>query len=225
MTTEIKIDSSWLQVLKDEFEKDYFKTIKKQIVDDIDSGTIIYPNPKNIFNAFNYTPFDDLKVVLLWQDPYHWAWQAHGLCFSVQDPTPPPPSLKNIYKELNSDLWCEIPKSWNLEKWTKEGVFMLNAILTVKAGLPASHSKIGWETFTDKVIKTISDKKDWVVFILWWNFARNKKSLIDLNKHFIIESAHPSPFSAYNGFLWSKPFSKTNEILKKLGKKEIDWKL
>lgn len=225
MTSDIKIDSSWLQVLKDEFEKDYFKTIKKQIVDDIDSGTIIYPNPKNIFNAFNYTPFDDLKVVLLWQDPYHWAWQAHGLCFSVQDPTPPPPSLKNIYKELNSDLWCEIPKSWNLEKWTKEGVFMLNAILTVKAGLPASHSKIGWETFTDKVIKTISDKKDWVVFILWWNFARNKKSLIDLNKHFIIESAHPSPFSAYNGFLWSKPFSKTNEILKKLGKKEIDWKL
>lgn len=225
MTSDIKIDSSWLQVLKDEFEKDYFKTIKKQIVDDIDSGTIIYPNPKNIFNAFNYTPFDEVKVVLLWQDPYHWAWQAHGLCFSVQDPTPPPPSLKNIYKELNSDLWCEIPKSWNLEKWTKEGVFMLNAILTVKAGLPASHSKIGWETFTDKVIKTISDKKDWVVFILWWNFARNKKSLIDLNKHFIIESAHPSPFSAYNGFLWSKPFSKTNEILKKLGKKEIDWKL
>lgn len=225
MTTEIKMDNSWLEVLKEEFEKDYFKIIKKQIVDDIDSGTIIYPNPKNIFNAFNYTPFDDLKVVLLWQDPYHWAWQAHGLCFSVQDPTPPPPSLKNIYKELNSDLWCEIPKSWNLEKWTKEGVFMLNAILTVKAGLPASHSKIGWETFTDKVIKTISDKKDWVVFILWWNFARNKKSLIDLNKHFIIESAHPSPFSAYNGFLWSKPFSKTNEILKKLGKKEIDWKL
>ncbi|NDK08827.1 uracil-DNA glycosylase [Candidatus Gracilibacteria bacterium] len=225
MTSDIKIDSSWLQVLKDEFEKDYFKTIKKQIVDDIDSGTIIYPNPKNIFNAFNYTPFDDLKVVLLGQDPYHGAGQAHGLCFSVQDPTPPPPSLKNIYKELNSDLGCEIPKSGNLEKWTKEGVFMLNAILTVKAGLPASHSKIGWETFTDKVIKTISDKKDGVVFILWGNFARNKKSLIDLNKHFIIESAHPSPFSAYNGFLGSKPFSKTNEILKKLGKKEIDWKL
>lgn len=225
MTTEIKIDNSWLEVLKDEFEKDYFKAIKKQIVDDIESGTIIYPNPKNIFNAFNYTHFDDVKVVLLWQDPYHGAWQAHGLCFSVQDPTPPPPSLKNIYKELNSDLWCEIPKSWNLEKWTHEWVFMLNAILTVKAWLPASHSKIGWEAFTDIVIKTISDKKEWVVFILWWNFARNKKSLIDTTKHFIIESAHPSPFSAYNWFLGSRPFSKTNEILKKQGKKEIDWSL
>ncbi len=225
MTTEIKIDNSWLEVLKDEFEKDYFKKIKKQIVDDIESGTIIYPNPKNIFNAFNFTLFDDAKVVLLWQDPYHWAWQAHGLCFSVQDPTPPPPSLKNIYKELNSDIWCKIPKSWNLEKWTREWVFMLNAILTVKSWLPASHSKIGWETFTDKVIKTISDKKTWIVFILWGNFAKNKKCLIDTTKHYIIESAHPSPFSAYNWFFWSKPFSKTNEILKKLGKKEIDWSL
>lgn len=223
--SDIKMDNSWLEVLKDEFEKDYFKKIKKQIVDDIESGITIYPNPKNIFNAFNFTPFNKVKVVLLWQDPYHWPNQAHGLCFSVQEPTPPPPSLKNIYKELNDDLWCQIPKSGNLEKWTKEWVFMLNAILTVKSGMPASHSKIWWEYFTDMVIRTISEEKEWVVFILWGNFAREKKKLIDLNKHFVIESAHPSPFSAYNWFLWSKPFSKTNEILKKLWKQEIDWSL
>jgi len=223
MSWDIKIDSSWLEVLKDEFEKDYFKVIKKQIIDDIESWITIYPNPKNIFNAFNYTPFDKVKVVLLWQDPYHWIWQAHWLCFSVQDWVTPPPSLKNIYKELKDDIWAEIPISWNLEKWTKEGVFMLNAILTVRAWLPASHSKIGWETFTDKVIETISEKKEGVVFILWWNFARNKKILIDTKKHLVIESAHPSPFSAYNWFLWSKPFSKTNDYLKKIWKKEIDW--
>ncbi len=225
MISDIKMDSSWLEVLKDEFEKDYFKEIKKQIVADIESGTTIYPQPKNIFNAFNYTPFDKVEVVLLGQDPYHGPNQAHGLCFSVEDSIKLPPSLKNIYKELNTDLWLTISKSWNLEKWTHEWVFMLNAILTVKAWFPASHSKIWWETFTDKVIKTISDKKTWIVFILWWNFAKNKKSLIDTTKHFVIESAHPSPFSAYNWFFWSKPFSKTNEILKKLGKKEIDWKL
>lgn len=225
MIKDIKMDSSWLEVLKDEFEKDYFKDIKKQIVADIESWTIIYPNPKNIFNAFNYTPFDKVEVVLLWQDPYHWPNQAHGLCFSVEDSVKLPPSLKNIFKELKEDIWATIPQSWNLEKWTNEWVFMLNAILTVKAWLPASHSKIWWETFTDKVIKTISDKKEWVIFILWGNFAKNKKSLIDTTKHFVIESPHPSPFSAYNWFFWSRPFSKTNEILKKLWKKEIDWKL
>ncbi|MDD3302856.1 MAG: uracil-DNA glycosylase [Candidatus Gracilibacteria bacterium] len=225
MSGDIKIDSSWLEILKDEFEKDYFKVIKKQIIDDIESGITIYPNPKNIFNAFNYTPFDKVKVVLLGQDPYHGVGQAHGLCFSVQDGVTPPPSLKNIYKELKDDIGSEIPNSGNLEKWTKEGVFMLNAILTVRAGLPASHSKIGWETFTDKVIKTISEKKEGIVFILWGNFARNKKILIDTKKHLVIESAHPSPFSAYNGFLGSKPFSKTNDYLKKIGKKEIDWSL
>ncbi|MFA5917663.1 MAG: uracil-DNA glycosylase [Candidatus Gracilibacteria bacterium] len=225
MIKDIKMDSSWLEVLKDEFEKDYFKDIKKQIVADIESGTIIYPNPKNIFNAFNYTPFDKVEVVLLGQDPYHGPNQAHGLCFSVEDSVKLPPSLKNIFKELKEDIGATIPQSGNLEKWTNEGVFMLNAILTVKAGLPASHSKIGWETFTDKVIKTISDKKEGVIFILWGNFAKNKKSLIDTTKHFVIESPHPSPFSAYNGFFGSRPFSKTNEILKKLGKKEIDWKL
>lgn len=223
--TDINMDSSWLEVLESEFEKDYFKEIKKQIDTDIKLWTTIYPNQKNIFNAFNYTPFDNVKVVLLGQDPYHGPNQAHGLCFSVQDWVKLPPSLKNIYKELNTDLWVTIPQSWNLEKWTKEWVFMMNAILTVKAWLPASHSKIGWETFTDKIIKTISDKKIWIVFILWWNFARNKKCLIDITKHFVIESAHPSPFSAYNWFFWSRPFSKTNEILKKIWKKEIDWSL
>lgn len=225
MNQEIKIDKSWLEVLKDEFEKDYFKDIKKQIVTDIENWITIYPNPKNIFNAFNTTPFDKVEVVLLWQDPYHWPNQAHGLCFSVQDWITPPPSLKNIFKELNTDLWLSIPNSWNLEKWAKSWVFMLNAILTVRAWLPASHSKIWWETFTDQVIKTISDKKEWIVFILWGNFAWNKKSLIDTKKHYVLEAAHPSPFSAYNWFFWSKPFSKTNEILKKLWKKEIDWNL
>lgn len=219
------MDNSWLEVLKDEFEKDYFKEIKKQIDADIESGTTIYPTQLNIFNAFNYTPFDKVEVVLLGQDPYHGPNQAHWLCFSVEDSIKLPPSLKNIFKELKEDIKAEIPQSWNLEKWTREGVFMMNAILTVRAWLPASHSKIGWEKFTDNVIKTISDKKEWIVFILWWNFAKNKKSLIDTTKHFVIESAHPSPFSAYNWFFWSKPFSKTNEILKKLGKKEIDWKL
>lgn len=223
--SDIKIDSSWLEVLNEEFGKDYFKEIKKLIIDDINSWIIVYPNPKNIFNAFNSTPFDKVEVVLLGQDPYHWPSQAHWLCFSVQDWILPPPSLKNIFKELKADLNIEIPASWNLEKWTKEWVFMLNAILTVRAWLPASHSKIWWEIFTDKVIKTISDKKEWVVFILWWNFAKNKKNLIDTSKHFIIESAHPSPFSAHNWFFWSHPFSKTNDILKKLWKKEIDWSL
>ncbi len=222
---EIKMEHSWLEILKDEFEKDYFKDIKNKLVEDIKSWITIYPHPKNIFNAFNYTPFDKVKVVLLWQDPYHWVWQAHWLCFSVQDWINPPPSLKNIFKELHDDLWFKIPNTWNLEKWTREWVFMLNSILTVKSWLPASHSKIWWEIFTDKVIKIISDKKDWIVFILWWNFARSKKNLIDISKHYIIESAHPSPFSAYNWFFWSKVFSKTNKILNNLRKKEIDWSL
>nr|MDD3720390.1 uracil-DNA glycosylase [Candidatus Gracilibacteria bacterium] len=225
MNQEIKIDPNWLEVLKDEFEKDYFKKIKKEIVTDIENGITIYPHPKNIFNAFNTTTFDKVEVVLIGQDPYHGENQAHGLCFSVQDGVPPPPSLKNIFKELNTDLGLTIPKSGNLEKWAKSGVFMLNSILTVRSGLPASHSKIGWEKFTDQVIKTISDKKEGIIFILWGNFARNKKSLIDTKKHFVIEAAHPSPFSAYNGFFGSKPFSKTNEILRRLGKKEIDWSL
>lgn len=218
-----KIHPSWANILEKEFNSPYYSEIKKTIVNDINLWETIYPPLDKVLNAFEKTPLSELKVVILWQDPYHWPYQAHGLSFSVQDGVPQPPSLKNIFKELHDDIWCKIPKSWNLEKWCLEWVLLLNAILTVKAWLPASHAKIGWETFTDNVIRSISENTSWIVFILWWNFAKSKKTLIDTKKHFIIQWAHPSPFSAYNWFFWSKPFSKTNEILKKLWKKEINW--
>lgn len=219
------IDNSWKEIILEEIKKDYYKNIKEKIVNDINAWEIIYPPLDLVFNAFLETSFDNLKVVILWQDPYHWKWQAHWLSFSVQEGILFPPSLKNIFKELKDDLWHNIPKNWNLDKWAKEWVLMLNAILTVIASKPASHSKIWWEIFTNNIIKTISEKKSWIIFILWWNFAKSKKSLIDLEKHFVIESAHPSPFSAYNWFFGSKPFSRTNEILKKIWKNEIDWNL
>lgn len=178
-----------------------------------------------IFNAFDKTPFDKVKVVIIWQDPYHGEWEAHGLCFSVQDWVTIPPSLRNIYKEMYSDLWLTPPKSWNLTKWTQQGVFLLNATLTVRKDTPNSHKDIGWQTFTDAVIKTLSDKKEHLVFILWWAFAQQKKSLIDENKHLIISSAHPSPFSADRGFFGSKPFSRTNEYLQQNGIIPIDREL
>jgi len=168
MEIKPKIEASWLEVLKDEFEKEYFKRIKQFLINEIENKQIIYPPMDKIFNAFNLTPFDKVKVVLLWQDPYHWPNQAHWLCFSVQKWIKPPPSLKNIFKEIHNDLWLHIPKSWNLEKWAKSWVFLLNTVLTVRAWNPASHSKIWWEIFTDSVIKTISEKKEWVVFMLWW---------------------------------------------------------
>jgi len=220
-----KIHSSWQQIINKEFEKPYYLEIKKTILNDINLWEIIYPALDKILNAFEKTSLDKLKVVILWQDPYHWENQANWLSFSVKDWVKLPPSLKNIYKELYNDLWIEIPKSWNLEKWSDEWILLLNAILTVKAWKPASHSKIGWEIFSDNIISYISKNNSWVVFILWWNFAKNKKKLIDTKKHFIIEWVHPSPFSAYNWFFGSKPFSKTNEILKSIWKKEIDWKL
>lgn len=218
-----KIESSWLEALSLEFKRDYFKTIKQTLIHDIESGKVLYPPMPLIFNALNATPFDKVKVVILGQDPYHWPNQAHGLSFSVQDGILFPPSLKNIFKELQSDIWTNPPTTGNLEKWAKQWVLLLNAILTVRAGEPASHAKIGWESFTDSIIKTLSDKQEGIVFILWGNFARSKKVLIDTNKHFIVESAHPSPLGAHKGFFGSKPFSKTNEILKKLGKEEIIW--
>lgn len=221
----LKFHPSWDNILNKEFEKDYYKEIKKFIVNDINSWKIIYPSLEKVLNAFEKTSFDDIKVVILWQDPYHWIWQAHWLSFSVESNVAIPPSLKNIYKELNNDLWVEIPKNWNLEKWCSEWVLLLNSILTVVEGKPASHWKIWWELFTDNIIKEISLKKEHIIFILWWGFARSKKYLINLDKHYIIESVHPSPLSAYNWFFWSKPFSKTNEILKIIWKKEIDWSL
>ncbi len=220
-----KLPHSWLAVLKDEFEKDYMKEIKKFLVQEIESWKTIYPNPKNIFKAFEKTPFDDLKVVILGQDPYHWPGQAQGFCFSVSEDVKLPPSLQNIYKELHNSLGISPAKIWDLTPWTEQGVFLLNAILTVEKSKPASHSKIWWETFTDKVIETISKEKEWVVFLLWGAFAQSKEKLIDTSKHFVLKTTHPSPFSAYRGFLWSNCFVEANRILKENGKSEIDWRV
>ena len=219
----INIEASWLEILKDEFEKDYMKEIKSFLVKEIENWKTIYPHPKNIFKAFDKTPFDKVKVVILGQDPYHWPNQAQGFCFSVEKWQKLPPSLKNIYKELETSLWISPSNSWDLTAWTEKWVFLLN--LTVEAGKPASHSQIGWEKFTDSVIKTISDKKENIVFLLWGAFAQSKEYLIDKNKHFILKTSHPSPFSANRWFLWSNCFKETNEILEKIWKEKIDWKL
>lgn len=222
----IEMEPSWLQVLGDEFDKDYMLKLKQFLKTEKEAGFKIYPKGSDIFNAFWKTPFSDLKVVILGQDPYHGANQAHGLSFSVQKGINPPPSLKNIYKELKTDIpGFEIPATGDLTHWAEQGVLLLNATLTVRDSSPASHQKKGWEEFTDKVIKTISDKKEGIVFILWGAYAQAKAELIDQSKHHIIKSPHPSPFSADRGFFGSKPFSKTNEILKKEGKKEIDWQI
>ncbi len=220
----IKLPNSWLKYLKWEFKKPYFKEIKTFLEKEIKNWKTIYPHPKNIFNALNTTSFDDVKVVILGQDPYHWVNQAHWLSFSVPNWVTPPPSLKNIYKEIENDL--KIKKdftNWNLTSWAKEGVLLLNAILTVEAKKPASHSKIWWQNFTDKIIKTISKEKKWVIFLLWWNFAKQKELLIDSDKHYILKAPHPSPFSAYSWFFWCKHFSKTNKILEKNWKQKINW--
>lgn len=223
MHIDPKIESSWKEVLEQEFSSDYFITIKQTLVDDIKAGKTLYPPMPLVFNAFNMTPFDDVKVVILGQDPYHGPNQAHGLSFSVQDGVLFPPSLKNIFKEIKEDLGKEVPKSGNLERWAKQWVLLLNAILSVRAWEAASHAKIGWEQFTDAVIQTISDKKEGVVFLLWWNFAKSKKSLIDSSKHYVLEASHPSPLWAHKGFFGCKHFSKTNEILKKWGREPIEW--
>lgn len=220
----IKLETSWKRLLAKEFEKEYFWNIKSFLKKEIEAWKTIYPHPKNIFYAFESTPVDSLKVVILGQDPYHWPNQAHWLSFSVQDWVKTPPSLKNIYKELSSEYPdFQIPESWNLEHWSKQWVLLLNSILTVEASKPASHSKIGWETFTDSVITSISDNLDWIVFILWGNFSRWKKDLINTKKHYILESPHPSPFSAHSWFFWNGHFKKANEILTQIGKTEIKW--
>jgi uracil-DNA glycosylase len=222
---EVQIEKSWKTVLQDEFEKPYFSTIVQTLKQEKAKGVTIYPPGKLIFNAFNKTPFEKVKCVILGQDPYHGEGQAHGLCFSVSDGVKPPPSLVNIFKELQDDLGLPVPHSGNLEKWADHGVLLLNAILTVRAHEPASHSKIGWEQFTDAVIRRISEEKAGIIFLLWGNFARNKKYLIDSDKHFVLEAAHPSPFSANNGFFGCHHFSKANELLKKQNKLPIDWRL
>lgn len=222
---DVKIEASWKEVLKQEFNKPYFLQVAAHLKTEKASGVTVYPPGSLIFNAFNTTPFNDVKVVILGQDPYHGPGQAHGLSFSVPDGVPPPPSLVNIYKELHADIGIPIPKTGNLTKWAKQGVFLLNAMLTVRANEPASHSKIGWMDFTDAVIRKISDEKKGVVFLLWGKFAQEKQVLIDETKHHVLKAAHPSPFSADKGFFGCKHFSKTNEILVAQGLTPIDWEI
>jgi uracil-DNA glycosylase len=224
LTINPQIESSWKEVLFDEFQKPYFNELKSFLLSEKQHHTV-YPTGKNIFNAFNSTPFDQVKVVILGQDPYHGVDQAHGLAFSVQDHVNFPPSLQNIFKEYCEDLDLPMPKSGNLLKWAHEGVFLLNTVLTVRAHQAHSHKEKGWEHFTDHVIHTIGQLKEHVVFILWGRPAQLKEKLIDTSKHLVIKSPHPSPLSAYRGFFGSKPFSKTNIYLAAHGIDPIDWHL
>jgi uracil-DNA glycosylase len=225
MTSTIKIASDWQLILQEEITKPYFNNILNFIENEIQNGKTIYPKSEDIFNAFNYCSFENVKVVLLGQDPYHGVGQAHGLCFSVNKGIKIPPSLLNIFKELKSDLGIEISAHGCLTHWANQGILMLNSSLTVQESSPMSHATLGWENFTDAVIKKISDEKDHIVFILWGGFARKKKALINTEKHCVIESAHPSPLSVHNGFWGSKPFSKTDEYLQQVGKDAINWQL
>ncbi len=219
-----QIEESWKEMLQQEFCAPYFVELKEFLVEEKLKYTV-YPPGGLIFNAFKLTPFDRVRVVILGQDPYHGAGQAHGLCFSVPGRINPPPSLVNIFKEIHTDLGIPVPEHGNLEKWALQGVLLLNATLTVRANQPGSHQKKGWEVFTDSVIRKLSEKRVGLIFLLWGKYAQDKESLIDTNKHYILKAAHPSPFSAYNGFFGCRHFSKTNEILKRHGLKEIDWSL
>lgn len=222
---DVQIAQSWKEVLQPEFDKPYFAQITQFLKAEKQAGKTIYPPGPFIFNAFNTTPFNEVKVVILGQDPYHNPGQAHGLSFSVPMGVPAPPSLVNMFKELETDLNLPRPNHGNLEKWAAQGVLMLNASLTVELNKPMSHSKIGWHDFTNSVIKTLSDKRDKLVFILWGGFAKSKVELIDTKKHYVLTAAHPSPLSAYNGFYGCKHFSKTNTWLHENGLSPIDWSL
>lgn len=221
---EVKIEQSWKEALAGEFEKPYFASLVRFLHEEKAAGQRIYPPGSQIFKAFELTPVDQVKVVILGQDPYHGAGQAMGLSFSVPANIPAPPSLKNIFKEIHDDLGITMSGYPDLEKWARQGVLLLNAVLTVRAGQPASHSNIGWTEFTDAVIKYISDHCTGVVFLLWGNFARSKKALIDTTRHYVLEAAHPSPL-ARGAFFGCRHFSKTNEILAREGKTPIDWQL
>lgn len=216
------LEESWYEALKKEFEATYFAGIKAFLIEE-KRQYVVYPPSNLIFNAFNLTPFDKVKVVILGQDPYHNVGQAHGLAFSVPDGIQPPPSLQNIFKELNSDIGMPIPKSGNLENWAKEGVLLLNASLTVRANMAASHAKIGWQQFTDAAIRALSEKKEHLVFILWGNYAIAKESLIDSSKHLVLKTVHPSPLSASRGFFGCHHFSQTNQYLINNGIQPINW--
>jgi uracil-DNA glycosylase len=221
----VRIEESWKQVLESEFRKPYFRQITEHIKTEKRQGKVIYPPGPMIFNAFEKTPVDKVKVVIIGQDPYHGPGQAMGLSFSVPPGVNPPPSLINIFKELHEDVGAPIPKHGDLTKWAVQGVMLLNASLTVRAGEPMSHSKIGWHIFTNAVISKISEIKDNVVFLLWGKFAQEKKELLDSGKHLILKSVHPSPLSANNGFFGNRHFSKTNTYLMQKGLDPVDWAL
>lgn len=219
-----QIEQTWKEILNDDFNAQYFLVLREFLIAEKRKYTI-YPPGSLIFNAFHLTPFDKVRVVILGQDPYHGKGQAHGLCFSVPARITPPPSLINIFREIHSDLGIPVPAGGNLEKWARQGVLLLNATLTVRANQAGSHQKRGWETFTDSVIHKLSEKRVGLVFLLWGRYAQDKEKLIDSKKHYILKAAHPSPFSAYNGFFGCRHFSKTNEILRRHGLDEIDWSL
>lgn len=222
MPSDIKIESSWKNRLADEFEKPYFQPLIDFVRNEYRTN-MVYPPGGEIFHAFDACSFDQVKVVIIGQDPYHGPGQANGLCFSVRDGVKMPPSLVNIFKEIKSDLGKPIPSTGNLERWSKQGVLLLNATLTVRASSPGSHQNKGWEVFTDAVIRKISKEKSNVVFLLWGSYAQKKGEVIDRSKHLVLMSAHPSPFSADRGFFGSRHFSKTNDYLKKNGIPEIEW--
>ena len=225
MNENVKIESSWFEQLHEEFEKEYFKKLKSFLITEKQQHRI-FPAGQLIFNAFNTTSFDKVKIVILGQDPYHGFGQAHGLCFSVPYGVQAPPSLKNIFKELKSDIeGFEIPNHGNLEKWAEQGIFLLNATLTVRENLAGSHQNKGWEIFTDTVIKKLNNNKQNLIFILWGRYAGAKENLIDKNKHLILKAAHPSPLSAYNGFFGCKHFSQANEYLEQHNIEKIDFQL
>jgi uracil-DNA glycosylase len=219
---KVNIEESWNSLLKDEFEKPYFIDLMEFMQNEYDNETV-YPKKEHIFRAFNLCQVDQVKVVIIGQDPYHGEGEAHGLCFSVPDEIAIPPSLRNIFKELNSDLGKEVPRNGNLEKWANQGVLLMNAILTVRKDQAGSHQKKGWEVFTDEVIKLLSKEKEGLVFILWGTYAQKKAKLIDQNRHLIIQDPHPSPLSSYRGFFGSKPFSRANDYLERIEKSIINW--
>lgn len=221
-----RFGNSWDALLAPEYEKDYYKTLREFLKHEyFKSGVPIYPEMDNIFNAFKYTDYNDVRAVIIGQDPYHGAGQAHGLCFSVKKGVQKPPSLVNIFKELESDLGIAPPNHGELTSWAKSGVMLLNSVLTVRDGSAGSHRAKGWEIFTDRAISLLNERADPIVFLLWGGYARAKRSLITNNRHLILECAHPSPLSAYNGFFGCKHFSKCNEFLRSLGKEEIDWEI
>lgn len=219
------LGAAWKAVLEPEFEQDYMQALQKFLIRRLDEGAIIYPPAKDCFNAFAYTPFERVKVVILGQDPYHGPGQAHGLCFSVRPGVTPPPSLKNIFRELQSDLGISPPAHGYLESWARQGVFLLNSVLAVEQGMPGAHQGKGWERFTDKVVESLNAQRDNIVFMLWGSYALKKGSIVDRKRHLVLEAAHPSPLSAHRGFLGCRHFSQANAYLKQHHQTPIDWKL